>query len=97
MPKPLVYIYISTVTIFQGTQCTGKTGITWKMAKKNPCQKKTQGIWNFAKTTGKTQGIWFAQVVNPLILNVKDIAKFATKSSQKNLPLDKSVKFCVCN
>ena len=27
----------------------------------------------------KTQGIWFAQVVNPLILKVKDISKFVAK------------------
>ena len=27
----------------------------------------------------KTQGIWFAQVVNSLILKVKDILKFAAK------------------
>ena len=33
---------------------------------------KTQGIWKFAKT----QGIWFAQVVNSLILKVKDIVIF---------------------
>ena len=63
---------------------------------KKSLSEKTQGIWNFAKTTGKTQGIWFAQVVYPLILNVKDIAKFATKVSQKKLPLDKSVNSVLC-
>ena len=47
---------------WQDTHCTGKTG---KMAKEIPCQ----GIWKLGKNTGKTQGIWFAQVVNSLILN----------------------------
>ena len=36
---------------------------------------KTQGNWKFAKT----QGIRFAQVVNSLILKVKDISIFAAK------------------
>ena len=47
------------------------------MAKKNPCQGKHREFGNFAKT----QGIWFAQVVNSLILKVKDTAIFATKIS----------------
>ena len=37
--------------------------------KKNPCQEKHREFGNFAKTPG----IWFAQVVNSLILKVKDI------------------------
>ena len=41
----------------QGTHCTGKTG---KMTKTIPCQGKHREFGNFAKT----QGIWFAQVVN---------------------------------
>ena len=32
---------------------------------------------------GYPQGIWFAQVVNSLILKVKDILKFAAKFSKK--------------
>ena len=36
----------------------------WK--EKNPCQGKHMEFENFAKT----QGIWFAQVVNALILKV---------------------------
>ena len=47
------------------------------MAKRNPCQGKHREFGNFAKT----QGILFAQVVNYLILKVKDTAIFAAKSS----------------
>ena len=43
---------------------------------------KTQGIWKFCQNTEKTQGIWFAQVVNSLILKVKDISLFAAKNSK---------------
>ena len=73
----------------QGTHCTGKTG---KMAKKVPCQGKHREFGNFAKT----QGIWFALVVNSLILKVKDISKFAAKISPQKKKLDKSAK-SVCN
>ena len=52
----------------------GKQG-KWK--NKNPCQGKHREFGNFAKT----QGILFAQVVNSLILKVKDIAIFAAKIS----------------
>ena len=45
-------------------------------------------LGNFAKT----QGIWFAQVVNSLILKVKDISIFASKISKNVLRLDKSAK-----
>ena len=55
----------------QGTHSTGKTG---KIGKKN-CQGKHKEFGNFAKT----QGIWFAQVVNFLILKVKGISIFAAK------------------
>ena len=37
------------------------------------CQGKHREFGNFAKT----QGIWFAQVVNSLTLKVKDISIFA--------------------
>ena len=57
-----------------GTHGTGKIG---KMAKKNRCQGKLREFGNCAKT----QGILFAQVVNSLILKVKDIAIFAAKIS----------------
>ena len=62
---------------YQGTHCTGKIGKTGKMAKKNPCQGKHGEFGNFAKT----QGIWFSQVVNSLILKVKEILIFAAKIS----------------
>ena len=57
----------------QGTHGTGK------MEKENPCQ----GICIFCQNSRKTQGIFpkhgilLAQVVNALILKVKDIAIFA--------------------
>ena len=44
---------------------------------KIPCQGKRREFGNFAKT----QGILFAQLVNSLILKVKDTAIFATKIS----------------
>ena len=65
----------------QGTHGTGKTGKTGKMAKKNSLSEKTQGIWKFCQKTGKTRGILFAQVVNSLILKVKDTAIFAANIS----------------
>ena len=43
--------------------------------RENSLSGKTQGIWKFAKT----QGICFAQVVNSLILKVKDIFMFPGK------------------
>ena len=66
-----------------------------KWPKKNPCQGKHREFGNLAKT----QGIWFAQVVNFLILKVKDILIFAVKISNFfwswiSLP---SRQFCVCN
>ena len=79
------------------------------MAQKIPCQGKhrefgnvvkTQGKhWGFCLNTGKTQGILLAQVVNVLILKVKDIAIVAAKKihffsrSWIGLPS----QFCVCN
>ena len=51
------------------------------MAKEIPCQGKRREFGNFAKTQEKTQGILFAQVVNSLMPNVKDIAIFAAKIS----------------
>ena len=51
---------------------------------KNSLSGKTQGIWKFCQNTGnfvKTQGILLAQVVNALILKVKDITIFAAKEN----------------
>ena len=65
---------------FQGTHGTGKTG---KMAQKLPCQRKPGNLEilskhrEFCQNTGKHVDIFFAQVVNALILKVKDIAIFA--------------------
>ena len=47
-----------------------------KGQKKVP-QGKHREFGNFAKT----QGIWFAQVINSLILKVRDVSLFATKIS----------------
>ena len=58
------------------------------MAKKNPCQGKHSEFGNCVKT----HGIWFTQVVNSLILKVKDISIFYAKISNFFLRLDKSVK-----
>ena len=57
----------------QGTYSTGKIG---KMAKRIPCQGKE------FRNVAKTPGIWFAQVVNSLILKVKDVTIFAAKIPQ---------------
>ena len=57
---------------------------------KNSLSGKTQGIWKVCQNTGKTQEIWFAQVVNSLILKVKDISIFAVKILKKKLKQDKS-------
>ena len=55
--------------------------------RENPCQGKHREFGNVAKT----QGIWFAQVVNSLILKVKDISVFAVKISVFSEDLDKAV------
>ena len=70
----------------QGTHCTGKTG---KMVPKNPVRENTP----------KTQGIWFAQFVNSLILKVKDISIFAGKIPPQKIKLDICLpsQFGVCN
>ena len=44
----------------------------------------------------KTQGIWFAQVVNFLIIRVKDISIFAANNIQFLFRLDKSAKLVLC-
>ena len=69
------------------------------MAKKKSLSGKTQGIWKFCQNTGKTQGVLFAQVVNSLILKVKDIAIFAAKISNffSRSWIGLSSQFCVCN
>ena len=61
---------------------------TGKTAKINPRME----FGNFAKT----QGIWFAQVVNSLILKVKDISIFVAKISKFVLRLHKSAKSVLC-
>ena len=86
-----------------------KQGKQGKWRKKNPFQGKHREFGNFVKTqekhrefcqnTGKTQGILLAQVVNALILKVKDIAIFAAKKkcffSRGWIGLPS--QFCICN
>ena len=73
----------------QGTHYTEKKG---EMPKKNLCQGKHREFGNVAKT----QGIWFAQVVNSQILKVKDISKFAAKISNFFFKFEKSAKSVLC-
>ena len=74
----------------QGSHGTGKTG---NMATtKNPCQGKHREFGKFAKT----QGILFAQVVNSLILEVKDIAIFAAEISIFFQKMDRSANSVLC-
>ena len=68
----------------------GKQG---KWPKKSLSGKKHREFGNFAKT----QGIWCAQVVNSLILKVKDISILAAKISKFPLTLDKSAKSLLCH
>ena len=78
--------------MYQGTHCKGKTG---EMAKQNLCQGKHREFGNVAKT----QGIWFAQVVNSLIIKVKGVSIIAVKIPKIiflgwiSLPS----QFCVCH
>ena len=62
------------------------------------CWGKHSELGKFAKTQGnrKAQGIGFAQVVNSLILKVKDISIFAANISNFLLKLDKSAKSVLC-
>ena len=76
------------------------------MVKRIPCQGKHKEFGNFVKTqgkhrefylnTGKTQGILLAQVVNVLILKVKDIGIVAAKKSIFFQKLDRSAKSVLC-
>ena len=76
------------------------------MAKKIHRQGKHREFGNFVKTqgkhrefylnTGKTQGILLAQVVNVLILKVKDIVIVAAKKSIFFQKLDRSAKSVLC-
>ena len=57
---------------------------------------KTQGNWKFWQNTVKTKGIWFAKVVNSLILKVQNISVFAVKISNFLLNFDKFAKSVLC-
>ena len=66
----------------------GKQG---KWPKTFPVRENTGNLEILPKTQGK-QGIWFAQVLNSLIIKVKYISKFAAKISNSKEQLDKSAK-----
>ena len=88
--KILAQSYMKTRQyIIQGTHCTGKTG---KMAQKIPCQGKHMEFGSFTKTQGKHMEFCLLklQVVNSLILKVKDIVIFAAKKSIFSQTLNKS-------
>ena len=58
--------------------------------------KTQEKQWGFCLNTGKTQGILLAQVVNVLILKVKDIAIVAAKKLFFFQKLDRSAKSVLC-
>ena len=72
------------------------------MVKKIPIRENTGNLEilskhrEFCLNTGKTQGILLAQVVNVLILKVKDIAIVAAKISIFVQKLDRSAKSVLC-
>ena len=87
---------ISTFTVGIFNMWHGR--VPTAQGKQGKWPKKTQGIWKFCQNTGKTQGIWFAQVVNSLTLKVKDISIFTAKISKffsRRISLPS--QFCVWN
>ena len=85
------YTICILLSIVQGTHCTGKTG---KMPPKYPCHGKHREFRNFAKT----QEILYAQLVNSLILKVKNIAIIAKMILMVFFnKLDTSAKSVLCN
>ena len=62
------------------------------MSKENSPSGKHREFGNF----DKTHGIWYAQVVNSLILKVKVIAIFAAKISIFFPKLDRSAMSVLC-
>ena len=78
---------------FRVPTAQGKQG---KWQKKDSLSGKTQGIWKFCQSTGKTQGILLSQVVNVLILKVKAIAIVAIKKIHFFQKLDRSAKSVLC-
>ena len=67
--------------------------IQGKWQKKNPCQGKHR---EFCLNTGESKGILLAQVVNVLILKVKNIAIVVAKKSIFFQKLDRSAKSVLC-
>ena len=94
---------IGTCRLFRVPTAQGKQG---KWQKQIRCQGKHREIGNVVKTQGKhrefclnigkTQGILLAQVVNVLILKVKDIAIVAAKKILFFQKLNRHAKSILC-
>ena len=65
-------VHVSTIRDFSYVRVPTAQGKQGKWPQKNPCHGKHREFGNLAKT----QGIWFAQVVNSLILKIKYISNF---------------------
>ena len=65
------------IFLYGGDRVPTAQGKRGKWPKKKTCRGKHREFGN----CDKTQGIWFAQVVNSKILKVKDISIFAAKMS----------------
>ena len=94
----------ASVPSFGSSRVPTAQGKQGKWQKKFPAREYTGNLeilpkhrefGNFAKTQGK-QGIWFAQVVNSLILKLKHNSIFAPKISIFFFKLDKSAKSVLC-
>ena len=97
----MVHYYCYQVVLFRVPTAQGKQG---KWQKKIPVRENTGNLKILSKhreNTGnfvKTQGISLAQVVNVLILKVKDIAIIAAnKSFFSRSWICLPSQFCVCN
>ena len=92
-------LILVTFKLLQGTHCTGKTENRENVKENTGNFEILPKHREFYLNTGKTQGILLGQVVNVLILKVKDIAIVAAKvaiffsRSWIGLPS----QFCVCN
>ena len=73
--------YTLNSTVDTNTRVPNAQGKQGKWPKKFLVRENT-GIWKFCQNTEKTQGIWFAQVVNSLILKIKDVSIFALEISK---------------
>ena len=77
----------------QGTHCTGKSE---KRPTKFHIRENAGNLEILPKHRENTENFLFAQVVNSLILKVKDIVIFAMKISLFPQKLDRSAKSVLC-